>query len=74
MFCCACETICCHTGPHTYCEKHQPTVTTVPVAGPCPTCGRCPTCGSVPQTSPYIQPTPWPNTTYTTTLTSGPYQ
>lgn len=52
MFCCTCAGSCCHTGPHTQCEKHSGNVNVIQVtpanpclAGVCPSCGYCPTCG-----------------------------
>lgn len=50
MNCCACFGACCHTGPHTYCETHQPLPLVAP-AMPAPTFvpspkvpHRCPVC------------------------------
>jgi len=56
MFCCICEGTCNHTGPHTYCERHNPgsPAPYTPVSYPmwplhpmppppgwlCPACGR----------------------------------
>lgn len=42
--CCACDGVCCHTGPHTYCPKHMlvgaPRLTLMPKTGwQCPVCG-----------------------------------
>ena len=38
--CCMCQGICGHSGPHTYCQAHDPSQRRL-----CPNCGHCPTCG-----------------------------
>lgn len=39
-FCCTCAGICCHTGPHMYCEKHMGSALRVlaDIVQPCPSC------------------------------------